>query len=1036
MSSWSEGTGRTLGDPPRVVLSAFPRPVPEGSSVTVTVRLMRALSSAVTIPLTVTRDTSEAGDHGTLASITIEAGATTGTGTIATYQDPDPDDEIFTVALGTLPASVRASAVDSVTITIQDDDGSSPPPDNPNRRHSPPPGGNPSPRSSPGGSPSTGGARPSPDASLRGLTGSMLADGAVYNGGLSLTPTVRTVATTRYTATVPYTTTHVTLTPAGATGATGAVSRAGRLIPVPRGQASPALGLDMGPNIFVVLVTAEDGIATQTYPVTVTRQAASTDATLRGLTLSAGPLPFTPATTTYTVAVAHEVTRLTVTPTPRHAMATVTVNGAAVPHGQASAPLPLAVGTTPLTVVVTAEDDTTTQTYTVTVTRAVLRAATAARLARVQDVVAPQVIRAMTAGTLEAVTTRLEGAPPAATPPRLRLGGAASLAEALYTQGPALAKGTGDLRSLLTKSAFTLPLRLADTGPLRQLVLWGSGDYRRLSGGEALGYTGDVVSGHVGAELTPVATLRTGLALSWARGALDYTERHARGTYERTLTTVTPYVGWTGPLGLGLWATAGYGWGELALAEAAGPAVTRDLTQQAVAGGVRGPLLTSSSLLPGGTTRLTVHGETAWTWATVDAGGGLAERTTRVNRQRLRLAGQHEQPLGDGGILTPTLEVGLRHDGGTGVTGASVETGGGVRYTHPGTRLTIETRGRVLLAHQRAYEEWGVSGLVQLAPLATGEGLAFRLAPAWGVTASGVDRVWATNTAIARPMPAAAPLGGRVDLEVGYGVRVPALGGLVTPFTGLAIAGPGLTRSRVGLTWLRRPTAAGTLAVEVAGEQRTTAMGPPDQRIGLQVQLHFNGGSRPQLPERQHREAAAPTPAVKPSSPAERLAVVAPARAAEPRPHSARATTGSPSPGPRVGAGMEHETLPPRVVSKPRVLVTPRPASRAPAEARQYYFVQLGAFAHPATAVKATTTWTGDLADLLRQQNRQLAVVASKHERLARVLVAPAFRTRRAAATLCAALQARGPDCYVTVGRPQPSRPPRRRQVADAHGRD
>ena len=114
---------------PTVSLSASPNPVTEGSSVTVTAALSRALTSNVTIPLTITDNSAEPADHGTLASITINSGATSGTGTITTNQDPDEDDETFTVALGSsLPSSVAAGTPSSVQIRITDDDRTSPTP--------------------------------------------------------------------------------------------------------------------------------------------------------------------------------------------------------------------------------------------------------------------------------------------------------------------------------------------------------------------------------------------------------------------------------------------------------------------------------------------------------------------------------------------------------------------------------------------------------------------------------------------------------------------------------------------------------------------------------------------------------------------------------------------------------------------------------------------------------------------------------------------------------------------------------------------
>ena len=109
---------------PAVTLSASPNPVTEGSSVTVTATLSAAASSSVTIPVTITDNSAEPEDHGTLTGITIASGATGGTGTIATNQDTDTEDETFTVALGALPSAVAAGSPGSVQIRIADDDRS------------------------------------------------------------------------------------------------------------------------------------------------------------------------------------------------------------------------------------------------------------------------------------------------------------------------------------------------------------------------------------------------------------------------------------------------------------------------------------------------------------------------------------------------------------------------------------------------------------------------------------------------------------------------------------------------------------------------------------------------------------------------------------------------------------------------------------------------------------------------------------------------------------------------------------------------
>ena len=186
-----------------------------------------------------------------------------------------------------------------------------------------------------------------------------------------------------------------------------------------------------------------------------------------------------------------------------------------------------------------------------------------------------------------------------------------------------------------------------------------------------------------------------------------------------------------------------------------------------------------------------------------------------ANRLRLALEGSHEQALAWGSSLTPSLELGLRHDGGDGLTGGGVEIGGGLRYRDPATGLTIEGSGRVLTG-QDEYREWGLGGSVRLDPGAGGRGLSFSLFPAWGDTASGVERLWDQDVAELATDDTAAndnvpPM--RLDGELGYGFGALGYGfgalgygfgalggqGLLTPYGGFALADEGSRRYRIGI---------------------------------------------------------------------------------------------------------------------------------------------------------------------------------------------------------------------------------------------
>ena len=117
--------------------------------------------------------------------------------------------------------------------------------------------------------------------------------------------------------------------------------------------------------------------------------------------------------------------------------------------------------------------------------------------------VLPQMMRAMTASTVDAVSSRIQQATSGAPPAReLNLAGASTLPGALLANRQALESGTLDLGQLLEGSSFVLALDAAGTGQRRNLTFWGSGDYRKFSGGnpQAMTYDGNVTSANLGID--------------------------------------------------------------------------------------------------------------------------------------------------------------------------------------------------------------------------------------------------------------------------------------------------------------------------------------------------------------------------------------------------------------------------------------------------------------------------------------------------------------------------------------------------------
>ena len=363
--------------------------------------------------------------------------------------------------------------------------------------------------------------------------------------------------------------------------------------------------------------------------------------------------------------------------------------------------------------------------------------------------------------TIAAVTRRQEAGPRCAGQANTgSLGGQSSLAEILTANAQTLNTGRLNLKQLLGTSSFRLRLTEDGSGAGPGcLTLWGQGDYRNLSSSDAQGleWDGDLLTGQVGADALLQPDLRAGLAVSWSDGAFDYTDRTTgmpiSGDYSSRMVSVHPYVTWWSPMGLDLWATGGYGRGEIEIEDEEVGTHTSDTTLRLASVGASGPLPIGDALIAGGTTTLRLKAQASVAQMDVAGHGSLLqEQTIEAQRLRLALEGSHERPLASGGSLTPSLEVGLRHDGGDGATGTGLELGGGLRYVNPALGLTMEGRGRVLAAYDDAYEGMGRQWADPAGPGRGGAGaVAEPGAELWA------DGQWGAAVVGSRPDPGAYP---------------------------------------------------------------------------------------------------------------------------------------------------------------------------------------------------------------------------------------------------------------------------------------
>ena len=407
--------------------------------------------------------------------------------------------------------------------------------------------------------------------------------------------------------------------------------------------------------------------------------------------------------------------------------------------------------------------------------------------------------RTVAVHVVDAVEARLEGESGSwAQLGGHRLGGVAddpetaqglSLDRDLWAEAEA-ASPNGDnvtFRNLLLGSAFHLVSNGEDTATGPRLSAWG----RVASSGfdaqeDKVSLDGTVTTATLGVDGVWKRWL-TGLLLAYSEGDGSFTHADLPGgDLTSSLTSVHPYVAYTLNDRVRLWGLVGYGSGALRLDLEDRDAMDTDLTMSMGALGIRGTLLQPSQ--PGGL-ELALRSDVLWMGMDSAAAHDLAATEAQASRLRLVLEGSRPVALAGGGSFTPSLEIGLRHDGGDAETGTGVEVGGSLRYDSA-SGLSIEASVRSLLSHEaQDYKEWGASGALRFDPGRRGRGFTASIVPTWGTAGSSAERLWDQSGTSRLPVPnALANAGtGRLDAELGYGLATMQGRGLLTPYARVAL---------------------------------------------------------------------------------------------------------------------------------------------------------------------------------------------------------------------------------------------------------
>ena len=424
-----------------------------------------------------------------------------------------------------------------------------------------------------------------------------------------------------------------------------------------------------------------------------------------------------------------------------------------------------------------------------------------ARIGTVNRTILPEVGRGL---AFSAVTCRFDRplSQPIAGNGRRRSAGQLSLSRALIADRRTSPAGQGmsladpwtspagralTLEQALGDSSFLMP-STTEQGGMGRYTAWGCADYRHLgsSGNGPLSWNGVAFSAQIGADMQLGSNTLAGVSVSRSRSSFDYFggggDGDRGGANQLRLTGVNPYVAWSVTPDLDVWGTIGHAWGDLRVDDNLGAGSLRSgATLNSGTVGINGRLLAR------GGTMLRLRGEGGLAHLGV-AGDGDTLGAVGLDMRRVRVSTEasYEHLFSLGSTLTPWGELGLRHDGGDGETGAGLEVRAGLRYRYLPQGLTIEGYGRRLVVHEGAVRESGFGAVLRVDPGESGLGPSMSVTPAWGATASGVNQLWERGASGFSMLDAP---GTRMNAHFAYGLPALNGGGLLTPFGALILAG-------------------------------------------------------------------------------------------------------------------------------------------------------------------------------------------------------------------------------------------------------
>ena len=369
------------------------------------------------------------------------------------------------------------------------------------------------------------------------------------------------------------------------------------------------------------------------------------------------------------------------------------------------------------------------------------------------------------------------------------------------------------------------------------LTVWGSVDYRKMSGGgdDALTWDGELASLNIGTDTLSESGVLFGVAVGASKGSFGYQGSigGTSGVLKMRVKTLNPYVGWSVSDSASLWASVGYGRGKINYNDEDAESSSSKMKLSSAAFGGRYRLFSSDGSADGRLVQVDLKGE-AWGLRNKVEGDERRLMGSKSRAHGMRLAVERHQSgvLESGASLVLSGEAGVRWDGGDGDTGTGFEVGGTANYGNSATGMKVVATTRILVDHESNRKEWGAGLTVGCRIDGRETGMTYRSSLSHGKAESGVDSLW-DSSAASRASSEENSLATRLDTEVGY--RFYGSSGQHTPYVGFGAEDGSKRDYRVGM----RYAGGSAISSGLEFERREAGSKRPDHRVMLKGQMNW-----------------------------------------------------------------------------------------------------------------------------------------------------------------------------------------------------